>query len=203
MSTKATDVKRPVQARSRATFDLILDTAATVIVERGLEGFNTNIVAELASINIGTIYHYFADKNAILQEVMRRTHERNGVFLEPIIQKLATATDVTAWLDEALDVSFSLRQHNPALGILRRAFNAIPKLAELDAARTLEYADLFGPILAAQFSLDPTRARNVAIFLVEIVSDVLDNPLMQSSEPLQKEFRLFMHTYFAALGANA
>jgi len=42
----------------------------------GLEGFNTNAVAERAGVSIGSLYQYFPGKDALTLALMRREDER-------------------------------------------------------------------------------------------------------------------------------
>jgi AcrR family transcriptional regulator len=64
--------RRPRQARSRATWEAIVEAAAQILERRGSAGFNTNEVAERAGVSIGTLYQYFPDKHAILAAAARR-----------------------------------------------------------------------------------------------------------------------------------
>jgi AcrR family transcriptional regulator len=65
--------KRPLQKRSRATYEAILVAAAHILEERGLPSFNTNAVAERAGVSIGSLYQYFPSKDAILVSLMERS----------------------------------------------------------------------------------------------------------------------------------
>jgi AcrR family transcriptional regulator len=58
--------RRPKQARAHATVSTILEAADQVLQRGGVQGFNTNAVAERAGVSIGTLYQYFPDKEAIL-----------------------------------------------------------------------------------------------------------------------------------------
>lgn len=64
--------KAPRQPRARATFEAILDAAAHILEQRGIEGYNTNAIAERAGLSVGSIYQYFPDKDAITAELIRR-----------------------------------------------------------------------------------------------------------------------------------
>jgi AcrR family transcriptional regulator len=64
--------RRPMQARSHATWDAILEAAAQVLERDGPAGFNTTSVAERAGVSIGTLYQYFPDKQAILLAAAER-----------------------------------------------------------------------------------------------------------------------------------
>src|SRR5882672_12142938 len=65
---QAADVKRriPRQARASETVALVLEAAAQILEQGGLAAFTTNAVAARAGVSIGTLYQYFADKNAVL-----------------------------------------------------------------------------------------------------------------------------------------
>jgi AcrR family transcriptional regulator len=70
--------RRPKQARSRATREAIVEATAQILERRGSEGLNTNAVAERAGVSIGTLYQYFADKQALLVAAARRELAREA-----------------------------------------------------------------------------------------------------------------------------
>src|SRR6516162_6999751 len=77
----------PRQARAEETVAAILEGAAQVLEAGGLAAFTTNAVAERAGVSIGTLYQYFADKNAVLlalaQQQMQATLKAVRRALEP------------------------------------------------------------------------------------------------------------------------
>ena len=44
---------------------MILEAAARVLETHGLEGYNTNAIAERAGVSIGSVYQYFSNKDAL------------------------------------------------------------------------------------------------------------------------------------------
>lgn len=58
--------KQPNQARSKATFQAILDGAARILVTEGYAGLTTNHVARVAGVGIASVYEYFPGKEAIV-----------------------------------------------------------------------------------------------------------------------------------------
>jgi AcrR family transcriptional regulator len=66
----------PVQARSAARLEALLDAAAAVVDEIGYERLTTAMVAERAGASIGTVYRYFPDRIALLQALGARNLER-------------------------------------------------------------------------------------------------------------------------------
>jgi AcrR family transcriptional regulator len=83
----------PRQARATQTTAAILEAAAQILEGRGLAGFTTNTVAERAGVSVGTLYQYFADKNAILLALAKQEVELALVDVE---RALSGAVDPTA-----------------------------------------------------------------------------------------------------------
>ena len=66
--------KSPRQARSADTVETILAAAARVLERESLAGFNTNRVAEVAGVSVGSLYQYFPNKSALVAALIDR-HE--------------------------------------------------------------------------------------------------------------------------------
>jgi len=79
--------KRPRQARSVATFEAILEAAARILESLGFARFNTNDVAELAGVSIGSLYQYFPSKNALIVELIRRERTKLSNRIVEAIQQ--------------------------------------------------------------------------------------------------------------------
>ena len=186
-SERRGELKRPSQARSIATFASILDAATEIIVERGVQGLNTNAVAERAGVNIGTVYHYFPDKTAILVELFRIDQARRVGQLMEKMREVASASDLNAWADEVFALAIELRNDQPATAHLRRAFRAVPELVELDRRETDEYLEFFASQLRIRFpELSGTRAQAAAKVHIEITAMILD--VSQESDQIIDEF---------------
>jgi AcrR family transcriptional regulator len=116
--------KQPLQDRSRATVDAIVEAATYILVRDGYAKLTTNRVAERAGVNIASLYQYFPSKEAILAEIQRRhlaeqrqamceaLEAQRGQDLESTIRALvsigtaahAVAPQVHAALTQALPV---------------------------------------------------------------------------------------------------
>lgn len=64
--------KKPKQTRSEGTVEVVFEATARILQTQSFSEFNTNAVAKLAGISIGTLYQYFPNKNAILVAMARR-----------------------------------------------------------------------------------------------------------------------------------
>ncbi|WP_051927561.1 TetR/AcrR family transcriptional regulator [Ruegeria halocynthiae] len=83
-------ISKPQQSRAVQTEIRILQAAVRVLIENGYEGFSTNHVADVAGCNIGTVYRYFPDKNAIVvriyQDWLDQITADNQAYLEQMDQ---------------------------------------------------------------------------------------------------------------------
>ncbi len=97
--------KSPVQARSAASVDAIIEATVQVLLEVGKGRLSTTRVALRAGVSVGTLYQYFPNKSALLQAALRRhlmevTEAVERVCLEQrasSLRHMATAL-VTAFL---------------------------------------------------------------------------------------------------------
>ena len=64
--------KSPIQARSTASVDAILEATIQVLLQVGKERLTTTRVAWRAGVSVGTLYQYFPNKSALLQAVLQR-----------------------------------------------------------------------------------------------------------------------------------
>ena len=64
--------KQPVQARSSASVDAILEATVQVLLQVGKEQLTTTRVAARAGVSVGTLYQYFPNKSALLQAVLKQ-----------------------------------------------------------------------------------------------------------------------------------
>lgn len=67
--------RAPVQKRGQQRVDAILDAAEAVFSEMGVDAGTTNAIAERAGASVGSLYHFFANKDAILQALAERYAE--------------------------------------------------------------------------------------------------------------------------------
>jgi AcrR family transcriptional regulator len=95
--------KSPVQARSAASVEAILEATIQVLLNVGKERLTTTRVASRAGVSVGTLYQYFPNKSALLQAVLKRhligiteavelvCKEQEGETLRKMVTALITA----------------------------------------------------------------------------------------------------------------
>jgi AcrR family transcriptional regulator len=98
--------KRPVQARSAASVDAILEATTQVLLSVGKERLTTTKVALRAGVSVGTLYQYFPNKSALLQGALIRHLDEVTAAMEHVcreqrgktLKEMATAL-INAFLD--------------------------------------------------------------------------------------------------------
>ncbi|MGI4755931.1 MAG: TetR/AcrR family transcriptional regulator, partial [Janthinobacterium lividum] len=63
--------KTPVQERSTATVEAIMQAAVQVLLAEGKVRLTTTRVAARAGVSVGTLYQYFPNKSSLLQTVLK------------------------------------------------------------------------------------------------------------------------------------
>jgi AcrR family transcriptional regulator len=84
--------KSPVQARSAASVDALLDATIQVLLRVGKERLTTTRVALRAGVSVGTLYQYFPNKSALLQAALRRHLDEVTNAIEQVCERQRGAT---------------------------------------------------------------------------------------------------------------
>jgi len=106
--------KTPRQARSQSTVEAILEATARVLAERGYAGTNTNVVAEVAGVSVGSVYQYFPNKDALVTAL----HERHGVQMRAVIDEVlgtSQARSLRGHIQATVRALLAAHQVSPAL----------------------------------------------------------------------------------------
>ena len=79
--------KSPVQARSTASVEALLEATIHVLLRVGKDRLTTTRVALRAGVSVGTLYQYFPNKRALLQAALRRHLEQVARAIENICRE--------------------------------------------------------------------------------------------------------------------
>lgn len=67
--------RQPAQARAQQKVELILEATLRILDRKGPDALTTNHIASVAGVSIGTLYQYFADRQAIVDALVQRELE--------------------------------------------------------------------------------------------------------------------------------
>jgi AcrR family transcriptional regulator len=76
--------RKPKQARSQQIVLAIEEACVRILTEEGPDAVNTNRIAEVAGVNIASVYRYFPNKDAIMAEVYERQLAMEGAMLDAL-----------------------------------------------------------------------------------------------------------------------
>ncbi len=95
--------------KGKETRDRIVNSAAGLIFERGVAGTSLEDVKEAAGVSSSQLYHYFADKQALVHAVI--AHQSAAVIAaqEPLLGKLDSLDALRAWRDQAVSIERQLQ----------------------------------------------------------------------------------------------
>jgi AcrR family transcriptional regulator len=106
--------KAPKQARAAESVRVIVEAAARILEQHGLEGFNTNAVAERAGVSIGSLYQYFPRKEALVGALIVR---ETSVLIAEAESALAESAGAAA-LERLIGAAVAHQMRRPALARL-------------------------------------------------------------------------------------
>ena len=104
----------PVQGRSVARVNRMLDACAQLVDEVGYDGLTTTLLAERAGVAIGSVYQFFPDKRAIVQALTLRNLE---AYLQRLGSRLSQEQSTHWWgaVDAAIDEYIAMYRTTPGL----------------------------------------------------------------------------------------
>lgn len=117
--------RQPRQERSRATVDAITQAAAYILVKFGWDRLTTNAIAERAGVNVGSLYQYFPNKEAIVAELQCRHVTQTRRKLTKALAQLPGQRSLREAL--VLLVSGMVDEHRVAPAVHRAIAEELPR----------------------------------------------------------------------------
>jgi AcrR family transcriptional regulator len=162
----------PVQGRSVARVQRMLDACADLVDEVGYEGLTTTLLAERAEVAIGSVYQFFPDKRAVVQALTLRNLE---AYLGRLANRFAEVSFPHWWdgVDAAIDEYIAMHREVPGFRTLH--FGDVVDVHLLDETRdnTAVITDLLLQLLAGQFGMAETPGTRFALGIAVEVADAL------------------------------
>ena len=106
--------KAPSQPRSAHTVEVMLEGAAHILEQHGLDGYTTNAIAARAGVSIGSLYQYFPTKDAVTVALIER--ERTGLVRDALLA--LEHDDRCVALRQLIEVAVRHQLRRPALAAL-------------------------------------------------------------------------------------
>ncbi|GAA0416554.1 TetR family transcriptional regulator [Leifsonia naganoensis] len=161
----------PIQERSAARVDALLDAAAEVVDEIGFDRLTTAMVAERAGASIGTVYRYFPDRIVLLQALRDRAVLR---YRRAVVAAIHEQQPEHWWnaVEAAIDSFVTMFRDEAGFRIIRFTDAERSGVPGEEVVRDVSFAAQFADILADEYSLP---AGDDLAFRLEIVVEIMDS----------------------------
>jgi AcrR family transcriptional regulator len=177
------DTAEPVrkrQARGEKRMAALLDAAAEVFATQGYAKAGTNAIAAAAGASPGTLYQFFANKEAIAEALLERYVERlraaHGEAFDPSV----AALPLQEMLDRIIDPVVAFDRANPGFYALQSDPTFSPELASAKRpAQKLMFQRLDQILAERAPGLEPEERQRTAEVAVHLFRGVL--PLIVSA----------------------
>lgn len=180
------NIRMPKQKRSIKMKEHILATAMTLICEKGFYNTTTNEIAKNAEISIGSLYSYFADKDAILLELLEQYNQSFMTIFEEINTELNISlyrTDMHKWMQYLINRLIALHEGNINFTIELNAlyFNK-PEVVVLMDFQEKKVKTMIADFLLQQQEF--TKINNieaVSVLIFDFISSLVDRIVFKES----------------------
>jgi AcrR family transcriptional regulator len=179
--------KMPAQQRATDTYELILEVAAEMLADVGIERLSTNMVCERAGLTPPALYRYFPNKYALLCELGQRLMQKQNELIPRWITPEALSGSI-ADLEQALAGllldTYKVTKQTPGGVWILRALRAVPTVQNIRLDSHATVVEAQGRMLAEAFPGVPPKelmlVGRVAVDMiyagVELLFDVSLNP---------------------------
>ena len=162
----------PVQGRSVARVQRMLDACAEIVDEVGYEGLTTTLLAERAEVAIGSVYQFFPDKRAIVQALTLRNMEAYLLRLAGRFE-LGAFDDWWEGVDAGIDEYIAMHRTVPGFRTLHFGDVVDVHLLDEDRDNNAVIAEQLARLLVDQFGVEDTPRLRFALEIAVEAADAL------------------------------
>ncbi|WP_417527812.1 TetR/AcrR family transcriptional regulator [Marinomonas shanghaiensis] len=178
--------KMPVQKRSKATVDAIIQASTYILMKSGWGGFTTNAIAERAGVNISSLYQFFPNKESIVAELQKRHSDEMRADLLDTLSNLPAGLTFREVLTEIIDVLVKKHQMEPEVHKVLNKEIPFTVRSVLDEATELRDRLLF--ILEPHMVNVPDP--KLSIYIIGVSIDAVINEVISSRPHMLSEAAL-------------
>lgn len=189
--------RTPQQARSQQRVEEILQAASDLLVEKGYEGLSTSAIAGRAGISVGSLYQFFANKEAVLQALAQKYLEKIAVLNGEVFTPDAVYVPTPVLFARTVDILVAFTEQYKGFHQLFTMPWILPELQAVANASTSEMIAEIQKIFMGKAPHLSTEETHVAAqVLMHMIQGVL--PLVETADPAQRDAII---TEFKRMGA--
>lgn len=162
----------PVQGRSVARVQRMLDACAELVDEVGYDGLSTTLLAERAGVAIGSVYQFFPDKRAIVQALTLRNVE---AYMARLAERIPAGELAHWWegVDGAIEEYIELHRSVPGFRTLHFGDVVDVHLIDPERDNNAVIADHLADLLVRYHSAPDTAELRFALIVSVEAADAL------------------------------
>ncbi len=164
----------PVQNRAWMQREKILNVTSDLLKTVGLDDLTTILIAKKVGISIGTLYHYFPNKHAILYALSELWVEKIIALFNVIDSENIEQIELKPFVNNLLDEISKVYNSNASLLPLVSVMQSTPEFEEIyNQYQTNSNARLKAIIMRLPISLTDKDASHVAVIYWQICHSVM------------------------------
>ena len=190
--------KLPKQERSQATVSAILIATTRILTEEGYDKFNTNRVAELAGVSVGSLYQYFPNKEALLYALGEHHANEMAQLAQHHLEGLGDRS-ILEVLQQIIKAVLAAYAVNPKLyRILHQQVPRSEEMRKLDDARIEQM--LYAFLALHREQLRPQNL-DITVFIISrtikalLYDAIVDRPNLLKNGELEQEIMSMLSSY--------
>jgi len=187
----------PVQQRSAERITNLLDAAADLIDERGIDGLTTSDVATRSASSVGVVYRYFPNIQSLLRALASRNMEK---FTSRIFGTMTEQPEEwMAAMNTAIDAYVDLLRNEPGFRALGFGDVIDKRFIQPDASNNSVLAREFTELFTKRYGLAPSEDLSIDLeIIIEIADALLHRAFLyekQGDERFIAKLRTIVHDY--------
>lgn len=165
----------PIQQRSAERITLLLDAAASLIDDAGIDGVTTSAVAKRSKSSVGVVYRYFPNIQSLLRALAARNMER---YLERVWQGVENSPP-EAWssFDATLNAFIDMTRHEPGFRALRFGDVIDQRFISPELSNNAILAREFATQVGRTYDFEPD---DVIVFHLEVAIEIASGLLTRA-----------------------
>ena len=165
--------RAPVQERSRLTVARILDAAAEIADEQGIDAATTRAIADRAGVSYPSLYRFFPDRDAILGDLLeRQCADLDARCVEA--ERTWTITSVADLLNNEIDLHVQYYRKHPSTARMWMGGRTSPGVTAYVRTRMRTLAERMHAILIGSGIIPADTDPRALLVAVEMADRMLE-----------------------------
>lgn len=188
--------KEPRQARSRAMVEAVVEAGTRILGKEGWTALNTNKIADVAGVSVGSLYQYFPDKLSLVDAIRRRHLDDCIARVRELETDGRSAADFARELVSTVIAAHSV--HPTLHPVLLDEAPTTERFRDPTSAFEIEYLSHFSRVVAAYRQGSAAEIETMGQILSDAIDGIIHNAARRGalgSEAVRGELTRLVRRY--------